>query len=103
VSSFLKRSSADGFEDFHESKGQNLALTVLHMPYSLDSEVEVLTSPPRSSIFAPFSQLRAQPLSSQLGTNKTVKAIFWPWLEPFFRNKTVEARFWPWLQPLGRG
>jgi len=57
----------------------------------------------------------------KFGTHKTVKAIFWPWLEPFavwkslkpFKScpaggqfgkssehgtcKTVKARSWPWL------
>jgi len=28
----------------------------------------------------------ARPLSREFGTPKTVKARFWPWLEPFFKK-----------------
>ena len=30
------------------------------------------------------------PLSSEYGTYKTVKAGFWPWLEPFSRRKSLQ-------------
>jgi len=37
-----------------------------------------------------FAQARN---SSEFGTNKTVKATSWPWLEPYFRQKSLQ-HFW---------
>jgi hypothetical protein len=36
-------------------------------------------------------KLKVRPLSSKFGTSKTVKASFWPWLEPFFQAKVLKA------------
>ena len=41
------------------------------------------------------------PLSNQLGTNETVKATFWPWLEPF-ASETFDV-FETVSSSLGRG
>ena len=56
-----------------ESQGQNLAVSVLHVPYSLDSGTPSSTDP---TIHVP---LRCE-LSSEYGIQKTVKASFRPWL-----------------------
>jgi len=43
------------------------------------------------------------PLSSEYGTHKTVKAGFWPWLEPFCMRKSVKIFELPWIWGFGIG
>ena len=44
--------------------------------HTLDSQGQILA----------LAQIRQSRPVSDLGTNKTVKDRFWPWLEPFFRE-----------------
>jgi len=43
------------------------------------------------------------PLWSGHGTRKTVKAGFWPWLEPFGMRKSVKIFKLPWIWVFGIG
>jgi len=79
------------------SESQNLALTVLRVPYSLDRGRQS-----DGALYGPAASSRRRHRAGgpfffavetrEFGTNKPVKARFWPWLKPFFRQRSVLIR-----------
>jgi len=71
----------------HLLKLQVVKLPVVKRPVVKLREIKTKTFRP----FTSFGGSVSSPLSSEYATYKTVKAIFWPWLEPFSVRTSVKT------------